>query len=128
MFVSPKPEYSPPDAGVPHLLRGLFIRVLEGRIVLMVRDNNETTLVLSGLDDRRNPVNQFVPQLAIAADPRNVINYWDVRQNWHADRIVASVDRDDAPILILETEKLVCWPNILPLASESPSCGSNTSK
>ena len=28
-----------------------------------------------------------------------------MRQNWHADRIVASVDRDDAPILILETEK-----------------------
>src|SRR5713101_7328886 len=105
MFVSPKPEYGPPDTGVPHLLRGLIVLVLEGRVVLMVRDDNEATLVLSGFDDARNPVNQFISQFAITSDTRNVVNYGDVRQDWYAYRIVAGVDRNDAPILVLETEK-----------------------
>jgi len=46
MLVPPKPEYRPLDTGLPQLLRGLFVVVLKGRIVLMVRDDNETTLVL----------------------------------------------------------------------------------
>jgi len=56
MFVPPKPEYRPLNTGLPQLLRRLFVVVLEGRIVLVVGEDNETTLVLGRLDNAGEPI------------------------------------------------------------------------
>ena len=58
----------------------------------MVRDDNETARLFSGwFNAGCNPVNQFILQLAVTADAGNIVNYWNVRQDGDADRIVSSV-------------------------------------
>src|SRR5580704_3318369 len=105
MFVAPKPDHRPLDTSVPQLLRRLLVLVLKARIVLVVRDDNQTTSVLIRFDYVRYPVDQAIHQLAIPADTRNVIDQWNIRNEWYAYRIITSVDCDDSPILVLETKK-----------------------
>ena len=71
--------------------------MIEARDVLvMAEDHDSARIVGARLDDRAQPVDEFIRQRAIGLDK--------MLDDRRADGIVASVEREDAPMIVLEAE------------------------
>ena len=79
---------------------------------MMTEDHDATRIVGTRLNDYAQPFDEFGGQGAVGLE--------EMFEDRRADGIVAGVERDDAPMVVLEAEKLARSPCGLP---RTPSFG-----
>src|ERR1700722_8075470 len=79
------------------LLRRLRIAMIEARdILVMTQDHDPARIVCAWLNDRPQPFDQFRRQRGVRLK--------EMLEDRRADGIVTGVERDDPPMVVLETE------------------------
>ena len=103
VLVPPEPDDRPLDE-LGELLRGLEVPLVESRVVLMVAQEHDAAIVAARAELHviTQPLDQRV--LEPARRPQDVLD------DWPADRVVARVERDHAPVVVLEAEEARLLP------------------
>jgi len=101
----PKPKHGPPDTSLPQLVCKSSVRVFKGGIVLMVGQENKSTLASIRFDHVLDPVDNTWFQPAVAANTGNAFHQRNVRQDGHTAELYPVSRAMICQSSFLETEK-----------------------